>query len=168
MRKNVSIKYPVHDLIPVSLSEIGIDFEFTDNVQHNVKEFHYCIKADCWGIYIQRKSGAIEPRVNIYALWDAIGRSFGKKRRKNAQYDYEDNYQSRVRENVQILLDELEIGDKAVILMFGEPHVWSIECTKRGDEDYTFKTFAHPILLKNTDSYAGILTTCFKAYKSYN
>lgn len=115
--------------------------DLQDLSRENVVE--YLIEADCWGIAIRRKNGRIEPKINTYALWKKIGKSFGTERLPNKQYDFEHIYRESLYEDgFEKLLNELDDRDSLLIYMFGNWHppspcAWRVTMTKE-DHSYTF------------------------------
>jgi hypothetical protein len=129
---NVSHKYPkmTHKFTEKDMEEYEINIENEDIG----KDY---IGADCWGIAIKRSNGTLEPKINTYALFDIIGRSFNVGMIPNAQYDFEHQYRQKlINDFYTFLEDELNTGDSVYIYMF-QKKCWRVTVTKHGN-GYTY------------------------------
>ena len=133
----VSPNYP--ELHVVSDEQFGM--KFSDYSEWNLSEKSIgpeFIAADCWGLAIQRADGSVEPQFNTYALFDAIGRSFGVGRKHNIQHEWEALYRDTIIEDFDLVLDKLNVGDAVIVYMFGTPDTWGLRMTKMDVIVYQF------------------------------
>lgn len=138
-------QYPTTEMVGTTLKNIGQEFDISESGKANIEILRECIGADCWGIYIRKRSGTIIPRMNVYALDPSLRKDALTKR----QYEREQKYRSRVMSDINILLDELtKEGDSANVVMFEEEYAWMIECVRAGDDEYTFNVYAKPSMLQ--------------------
>lgn len=103
-----------------------------DDVRYPSKILSHLVGADCWGVYVKHPDESITPLINIYALFNEIGRSFGLNCKPTPQYMYECEVRNKIIQNPVSILNQLRPNDSLYIYLGGSIFRYAI-FTKTGD-----------------------------------
>jgi hypothetical protein len=122
----VFTQFPDVDYIPLREGS----YLYDTIIQYTIEDFEHLLQADCWGLYIRRQNGTIQPLFNAYPYRDGVLPRWLEGFRKELH-----EFPNRV-------IPTMKVGETLVCCMFVSEG-WAMYAT-RTEDGWSYEYRQHP------------------------